>query len=147
MSNITGFILSLMRKNINTELCKMLAALLHSLSLALCTRPCVIAYEVWTILRSRNTRKGKITLYLQYSISSWRMPLILTSMCLLFDLWSKEALIHCGIQVYCWISPTYARLTVYIAPFLLINYGSLFFIFIVMLKTKLEQKKEPYNAS
>ena len=99
MSNITGFILSLMRKNINTKLCKMLAVLLHFLSLALCTWPCVIAYELWTILRSRNTRKGKITLYLQYSISSWGMSLILTSMCLLFDLWSKEALIHCGKQV------------------------------------------------
>ena len=64
MSDITVSILSLMRKNINVELCKMLAVLLHFLSLALCTWPCIIAYELWAIRRSRNTRKGQNTLYL-----------------------------------------------------------------------------------
>ena len=139
--DIIAVTLTLIKQSGNRALCKTVALLLHLFSLVLCTWPCIIAYEFWKILRSTNTVKRQNFLYLRYSIIAWGIPLIVTSVCLSIDLISNESLIRYGNQDYCWSSPFHARLVVYIAPYLVMNFGSFLIVFISMQQTKLKRRE------
>ena len=139
--DIIGLILPLIRITVNGICCKTAAIILHFFSLALCTWPCIITYEIWLILRSRNATHRSNYVYFQYSVTAWGIPLTITLICLIVDLVSKGSLIHYGNQDYCWIFPFYARLAVYIIPFTLMNYSSFLLILIITMVTKHEKRK------
>ena len=54
---------------------------------------------------------------------------------------SKESFITYGKGNYCWISSFHARLVVYIVPFVIMNCGSSFLVFVSMLQTKRERRE------
>ena len=139
--DLIGLILPLTRNMVNGITCKIAAIILHFFSLALCTWPCVIAYEIWLILRSRNATHRSNYVYFQYSLIAWGTPLTITLICLIVDLVSNGSLINYGNQDYCWISPFYARLAVYIVPLTLMNYGSFLLVLIIVMVTKHEKRK------
>ena len=133
--------LPLIKASVDRALCKTIALILHFFSLVLCTWPCIIAFELWKILRCTNTMKRQNFSYFHYSIIAWGVPLIVTLTCLTIDLTKDGSLIRYGNQRYCWISPFHARLVVYILPYLVLNFGNFFVVFISMLQTKRERKK------
>ena len=139
--DIIGLILPLTRKTVNGMSCKIVALILHFFSLALCTWPCIIAYEIWLILRSRNATHRSNYVYLQYSLAAWGIPLTITLICLIVDLVGNGSLIRYGNHDYCWIFPFYARLAVYIAPLTLMNYSSFLLILVIIMVTKHEKRK------
>ena len=139
--DLIGLILPLTRNMVNGITCKIAAIILHFFSLALCTWPCVIAYEIWLILRSRNATHRSNYVYFQYSLIAWGTPLTITLICLIVDLVSNGSLINYGNQDYCWIFPFYARLAVYIVPLTLMNYGSFLLVLIIVMVTKHEKRK------
>ena len=140
--DITGFTLPLTKSYINELTCKIVALLLHFFSLTLCTWPCIIAYEVWLILRYRNVTQRSSYSYLIYSVIAWGLPLTITLVCLTVDLVSNGSLIRYGNQDYCWVFPFYARLAVYIIPIIITNYGSFLVISITIIRTKREKRRE-----
>ena len=81
-------------RSINTAVCKTVALLLHYFSLALCTWPCIIAFDLWKIMRSTNTMNRQSFLYLRYNIIAWGIPVIVASTCLSVDLIKDGSLIR-----------------------------------------------------
>ena len=140
--DVIGFTLTLIESNINKFTCKIVALLLHFFSLTLCTWPCIIAYEVWLILRYRNVKQGSSYSYSIYSVIAWGIPLTITLVCLIVDLVSNGSLIRYGNQDYCWIFPFHARLVVYIVPIIITNYGSFLVISITIIRTRREKRRE-----
>ena len=140
--DVIGFTLTLIKSNINKLTCKIVALLLHFFSLTLCTWPCIIAYEVWLILRYRNVKQRPSYSYLIYSVIAWGLPLATTLICLIVDLVSNGSLIRYGNQEYCWIFPFHARLAVYIVPIIITNYGSFLVISITIIRTKRQKRRE-----
>ena len=140
--DIIGLTLPLIKNNINEISCKIVALLLHFFSLALCTWPCIVVNHVWLILRSKCARYGFTYLYFRYSIIAWGIPLIVTLVCLTVDLLSNGSLIRYGDQDYCWISPTGARLIVYILPMTFTNYGSFLLVLMIVILTKREKSRD-----
>ena len=140
--DVIGFTLTLIKSNINKLTCKIVALLLHFFSLTLCTWPCIIAYEVWLILRYRNVKQRSSYSYLIYSVIAWGLPLATTLICLIVDLVSNGSLIRYGNQEYCWIFPFHARLAVYIVPIIITNYGSFLVISITIIRTKRQKRRE-----
>ena len=69
--DVIGVTLPLKKESVNGALCKALALLLHFFSLALWMWSCIIAFELWKILRSTNTAKRQKFLYMRYSIIAW----------------------------------------------------------------------------
>ena len=138
--DITGLILPLTRKTVHGITCKIVALLLHFFSLALCTWPCIVAYEVWLILRSRNVNHQSDYLYFRYSMVAWGIPCIVTSVCLTVDLVGNGSLIRYGNQDYCWIFPFHARLAVYVVPLTLMTCGNSFLISIIVITTRGEKR-------
>ena len=138
--DITGLILPLTRKTVHGITCKIVALLLHFFSLALCTWSCIVAYEVWLILRSRNVNNQSNYLYFRYSMVAWGTPCMVTSVCLTVDLVSNGSLIRYGNQDYCWIFPFHARLAVYIVPLTLITCGNSFLLSFIVIKTRREKR-------
>ena len=139
--DVIAVTLPLIKESVNRAVCKMVALILHFFSLALCTWPCIITFDIWKILRCTNTTERQNFLHLRYSIIAWGIPLIVTSTCLSVDLIENGSLIRYGNQDYCWISPFHARLVVYIIPFLLVSFGSFLLVLIVTLQTKREKRK------
>ena len=127
-----AILLTLTRNNMSGILCRIVAVLLHFFSLALCTWPCVIAYDFWSIFRLKNTGYRRTKLYLRYSLFAWGAPFLAVSVCYLVDVLSKGTLIRYGKPNYRWISPLSARLAVYIVPFFLMTTGSFILIFWVI---------------
>ena len=140
--DIIGLTLPLIKNNINEISCKIVAIILHFFSLALCTWPCIVVNDVWLILRSKYARYSLTYLYFRYSIIAWGIPLIVTLVCLTVDLSSNGSLIRYGDQNYCWISPTSARLTMYIVPMTFTNYGSFLLVLIIVILTKREKSRD-----
>ena len=138
--DITGLILPLTRKTVHGITCKIVALLLHFFSLALCTWPCIVAYEVWLILRSRNVNHQSDYLYFRYSMVAWSIPCIVTSVCLTVDLVGNGSLIRYGNQNYCWIFPFHARLAVYVVPLTLMTCGNSFLISVIVITTRREKR-------
>ena len=138
--DITGLILPLTKNNAHGVTCKIVALSLHFFSLALCTWPCIVAYEVWLILRSRNVNNRSNYLHFRYSLVAWGIPFIVTSVCLAIDLVSNGSLIRYGDQDYCWIFPFHARLAVYIVPFTLMTCGNSLLITIIVKTTRREKR-------
>ena len=139
--DVIAVTLPLIKESVNRVLCKIVALTLHFFSLALCTWPCIISYEFWKILRCTNTMKRQHFLYMRYSIIAWGIPLTVTLVCLSIDLINNGSSIQYGNQEYCWIYPFHARLVVYIVPYLVLNFGSFFVVFISTLQTKRERKE------
>ena len=140
--DVIGFTLTLIKSNINKLTSKIVALLLHFFSLTLCTWPCVIAFEVWLVLRYRNVKQGSHYSYLIYSVIAWEVPLTITLICLIVDLVSNGSLIHYGNHDYCWILLFHARLVVYIVPIIITNYGSFLVISITIIRTKRQKRRE-----
>ena len=138
--DITGLILPLTRNNVHGVTCKIVALLLHFFSLALCTWPCIVAYEVWLILRSRNVNHQSNYLHFRYSMVAWGIPFIITAVCLTIDLVNNGSLIRYGNQDYCWIFPFHARLAVYIVPLTLMTCGNSVLILIIVIITRREKR-------
>ena len=138
--DITGLILPLTRNNVHGVTCKLVALSIHFFSLALCTWPCIVAYEVWLILRSRNVNNQSNYLHFRYSLVAWGIPFIVTSVCLAVDLVSNGSLIRYGDQNYCWIFPFHARLAVYIVPLTLMTCGNSLLISIIVITTRREKR-------
>ena len=139
LCDIPALILSLGNEHINGMPSKVIAIWLHFFSLALCTWSCIIAYEIWSIFRARNIARRLNYLYLRYSVVAWGIPILVISICLTVDVLSKESLISYGKQNYCWIFPAYARITVYIVPISVMNFGSSLIVFMSMLRAKHER--------
>ena len=140
--DITGLILPLTRNNVHGVTCKIVALSLHFFSLALCTWPCIVAYEVWLILRSRNVNNQLNYLHFRYSLVAWGIPFIVTSVSLAVELVSNGSLIRYGDQDYCWIFPFPARLVVYIVPLILMTCGNSLLISIIVIKTRREKRTQ-----
>ena len=140
--DITGLILPLTRNNVHGVTCKIVALSLHFFSLALCTWPCIVAYEVWLILRSRNVNNRLNYLHFRYSLVAWGIPFIVTSVSLAVELVSNGSLIRYGDQDYCWIFPFPARLVVYIVPLILMTCGNSLLISIIVIKTRREKRTQ-----
>ena len=147
ISDVINVTLLLTKEKVKEALCKTIALLLHYFSLALCTWPCIIAFEFWKILRCTNIMKRQNFLYMRYSIIAWGIPLIVTSTCLSADLINNGSLIRYGKHGYCWISPFHARLVVHIVPYLLTSFGSFLAIFISTLEAKHERKEILENVA
>ena len=145
--DITALIFSLANKHISKEPCKIMAVWLHFFSLALSTWSCVIAYEIWSIFRARNIARRLNYLYLRYSVVAWGIPILVISVCLTFEMLSKESLIVYGKQDYCWISPFQARLIAFIVPFSVMNFGSFVIVFRSMLQAKRERRDINKNVA
>ena len=139
--DIGGMLLTLTRNNMGSISCRIVAVLLHFFSLALCTWSCVIAYDFWSIFRSKNTSYRRTKLYLRYSFFAWGTPFLAVSACYLVDALSKGALIHYGKPNYCWISPFSARLALYIVPFFIMTTVSFILIFWVISHNIREKRK------
>ena len=138
---LTATLLRLITKILDVILCKTVAVLLHFFSLALCMWPAIIAYEYYKIFRSRSFVEHPNILYLKYCATAFGIPLIITSICVMIDVLSNRPLLQYGNDSHCWINPVYARLTVYIVPFSVMNFGSFFLVFIVTLQTWHEKRK------
>ena len=140
--DMIGLLIALTRNIIDSPLCKVMAFLLHFFSLGLCTWPCVIAYDFWTIFRPGISNYRSHVLYLKYSLVAWGIPLTITLGCVLLDLLLKGAITYGKItHGFCWIYPFYARLVVYIVPFVLMSYCSFLSVFIVIIQTKHKKRK------
>ena len=138
--DITGLILPLTRHNVHGVTCKIVALSIHFFSLALCTWPCIVAYEVWLILRSRNLNNRSKYLHFRYSLVAWGIPFIITSVCLTVDLVSNGSLIRYGNHDYCWIFPFHARIAVYIVPLTFMTCGNSLLISIIVITTRREKR-------
>ena len=108
--DVIGVTLPLIKASVNRALCKTIALRLHFFSLVLCTWPCIMAFDLWKILRCTNTMERQNFSYLHYSVMAWGIPLIVTLTCLSTDLIKDGTLIRYGNQRYCWIYPFHARL-------------------------------------
>ena len=139
--DVIGVTLPLIKASVNRALCKTIALMLHFFSLVLRTWPCIIAFDLWKILRCTNTMERQNFSYLHYSVMAWGIPLIVTLTFLSTDLIKDGTLIRYGNQRYCWIYPFHARLVVYIVPYLVLNSGSFLVVFVSMLQTKRRRKK------
>ena len=94
--DVIGVTSSLIKASVNRVLCKTIALILHFFSLVLCTWPCIIAFELWKILRCTNTTERQNFSYLYHSIIAWGIPLIVTLTCLSIDLIKDGSLIRYG---------------------------------------------------
>ena len=139
--DIIAMLLTLTRNNMSGIFCRIVAVLLHFFSFALCTWPCVVAYDFWSIFRSKNTSYRRPKLYLRYSLFAWGTPFLAVSVCYLVDALSNGTLIRYGKPSYCWISPPPARLAVYIVPFFIMTAGSCILIFWVISYNIREKRK------
>ena len=139
--DIVGLTLPFTTNSLDKMSCKIEAVLLHFFSLALCIWPCIISYQIRYIFRSRKTVQRLNNSYLQYSIVAWGFSILVISLCLADDMLSKESFITYGKGNYCWISSFHARLVVYIVPFVIMNCGSSFLVFVSMLQTKRERRE------
>ena len=110
-------------------------------SLALCIWPCIMTYKLWSILRFKNIKHKSTMLYFRYSIITWGLPLLVTAICLTVDILTKRTVIRFGNHGHCWIVDFYARLLLYIVPFSVMSYGSFLVIFIAIIQTKHEKRK------
>ena len=138
--DVFGLILPFTANCLDEISCNIVAVLLHFFPLALCIWPCIISYQIRCIFRSRKTVLRLNNLYLQYSIVAWGFPILVSSIWLADEMFSEESFITYGEADYCWISPFHARLVVYIVPFVAMNCGSSFIVFISMLQTKRERR-------
>ena len=137
----TATLLQLITKILDLIPCKTLAVLLHFFSLALCMWPAIIAYEYCKIFQMRSFVEQPNMLYLRYCATAFGIPFIVTSICVMIDVLSNRPLLQYGNDSHCWIIPLYARLSVYIVPFVVMNFGSFFLVFIVTLQTWREKRK------
>ena len=144
--DIIGLLLTLTRNAMSSISCRIVTVSLHFFSLALCTWPCVIAYDFWSIFQSKHTSHGKFTLYLRYSLFAWDTPILAISVCVLLSALSGGILIGYGKLNHFWIWSFSARLFAYIVSFSIMTSGSFALIFKVISHTKREKKKESKHA-
>ena len=144
--DIIGLLLTLTRNTMSSISCRIVAVSLHFFSLALCTWPCVIAYDFWSIIQSKHTSYGTFTLYLRYSLFAWGTPILAISVCVLLSALSGGILIGYGKLNHFWIWSFSARLFAYIVSFSIMTSGSFALIFKVISHTKREKKKESKHA-
>ena len=64
--DIIGLILPLMKNRLDGWSCKAVAFILHIFSLALCTWPCIMTCELWSILRFKNKQINDVVLAIVY---------------------------------------------------------------------------------
>lgn len=80
-------------------------------------------------------------LYLRYCATAFGIPFIVVSICVMINVLSNRPLLQYGANNICWILPLYARLFVYIVPFVVMTFGSFSLVFIVTLQTQREKRK------
>ena len=140
--DMIGLLIALTRNIIDSPLCKVMSVLLHFFSLGLCTWPRVTAYDFWTIFRPGISNCRSHVLYLKYSLLAWGIPSVITTRCVLLDLLLKERITYGKITYgLCWIYPFYARLVLYIVPFVLISCCSFLSVFIGIIQIKHKKRK------
>ena len=144
MCDIIGLITTLLKltaRSFDLSPCKTVAVLLHFFSLALCMWPAIIAYEYYKIFRSGSFLEQPSMLYLRYCATAFGIPFIVVSICVMINVLSNRPLLQYGANNICWILPLYARLFVYIVPFVVMTFGSFSLVFIVTLQTQREKRK------
>ena len=125
-------------KFINETLCSIIAVLLHFQSLSVSTWSIVIAFDLWITFGHIFGVERSNTVLINYNIIGWGLPAAFVLVCLTVDIIVKREtpLIGYGGSEHCWITSVYARLIVYIGPFLLITWASFLIISLVMIKLK-----------
>ena len=121
--------------------CRIVAAVLHLLSLSICNWTCVIAYDLWSTFQCNTIRIMLYSIYLRYSLLAWAVPVTLVLAYSFLQVLSDETYITYGKDDYCWISPAGALLTMYLVPFSLMTLGSCILILTTIIQTKRKKKK------
>ena len=122
--------------------CNIIALLLHFLSLSLSTWNIVIAFDFWSTFSQTFAVERSGSMFMNYNIIGWGLPATFVLVCFLVDVLvkGKSQLIGYGKNGFCWIGSVYARLVVYIGPFLLMTLISFVVIFVTIQKIKKRSK-------
>ena len=118
--------------------CNIAALLLHFLSLSISTWSIVIAFDFWSTFSHTFPVERSESMFMIYNILGWGAPATFVFVCFLVDVLLKEKpqLIGYGEIGSCWIGSVYARLVLYIGPFLLMTLISFVVIFVVVQNIK-----------